>query len=606
MCGIAGVYLRQGQVDRRGLKKMADALAHRGPDERGDFVDGQVGLAHTRLSIIDLTTGHQPLYSSDKSICLIVNGEIYNYIELRKQLEGMGHTFVTHSDCEPLIYAYQTFGMDFIKHVCGMFALALYDKKQQRLILARDRLGIKPLFISIREEGVYFASEIKALLAALPGKPQVNPAGLAQYLQNNFSSGPVALVRGIERLLPGEIMCIETGNIKMRRHYWSPRDIQPLQTDMPQAMQRFDTLMDEVMQQHMRTDVPFGLFLSGGVDSSTLLALLSRYAQDPVRTYSVGFPGSTVHNELHAAESMARHFSADHHVLELDEKTLLYRLPHTVWAADELMGDYANLPASMLAEYASQELKVVFSGEGGDEVFAGYGRYRPSLFKQLLNQLRNGDKRMGGFRARGLFSGINGDLFSTALREALHESNQPFVDVWRATPAAWTDLQRRQCVDMETWLPDDLLVKADRMLMAWGVEGRVPFLDHRVVEFGFALPDHLKVDRNTGKLFLRRWSEQMLPKDHLQRKKRGFTVPVRDWLKGGLLDSLEAVLPNNRGVREWFQPEGVRHLIEAQRRTGKLSQPLWSIMQFAIWHALFIDGSGAKPAALQDPLALMG
>ncbi len=594
MCGIGGIYLNRGEAQDATLTAIAQRLAHRGPDGSGQWREQRVGLVHARLAIIDLSGGQQPLTNENGNLVLVANGEIYNYIELRQELEALGHRFATHSDCETILHAYEAWGENFIERLHGMFAFALYDRSSGILLLARDRLGIKPLFVCERPDGFYFSSEIKGLLP-ITGKPEVAPAALAQYLQSNYSTGRATLFQGVERLLPGEMVTVDAAGAITRRRYWSPYQIQPANISLPDALERYDALMRDVMREHMRTDVPFGLFLSGGVDSSVLLALLARESQTPIRTLSVGFPDSGVRNELAVAATTAARFSANHSALQLDKNSLLPRLPHCIWAADELMADYASLPLSALAERAGEELKVVFSGEGGDEVFAGYGRYRPHPLKALLGWLRAPDT--GGYRSKGQFSGQPPNLFSPELHAALPRWHEPFSDAWRAAPLRWSRLQRMQATDMETWLPDDLLVKADRILMAWGVEGRVPFLDHRVVEFGLALPDGLKIDRTNGKRFLKQWAEQFLPREQLWGKKSGFTVPVREWLSGDLLDQLETRLPENTGIRRWFNPDQVRALIQRQRSNGRHSAALWALLQFAIWHTLFIDGDGSRPPA---------
>ncbi|MCL4315542.1 MAG: asparagine synthase C-terminal domain-containing protein, partial [Gammaproteobacteria bacterium] len=301
---------------------------------------------------------------------------------------------------------------------------------------------------------------------------------------------------------------------------------------------------------------------------------------------------------------VARDFGAEHTALELDSRTLLQRLPLCLWAADELMGDYASLPTLMLAGRAARDLKVVFTGEGGDEVFAGYGRYRTPLLKRLFYQLRAPGS--GGFRTRGIFSRVHEPLFNMELTQAMQDWRAPFIEAWQSAPREWSTLQRMQDNDIETWLPNDLLVKADRMLMAHGVEGRVPFLDHRVVEFGLGLPDHLKVGGKNGKVFLKHWAEQFFPKQHLWGRKRGFTVPVRDWMRGELLHQLQRVLPAHPAIRRWCDAAAVQRLLAAQERSGKFSQPLWNLLQFAVWHTLFIEGNGARPDAECDPLSLIG
>lgn len=601
MCGIAGAFLRQGVVSKQAIDRTNLTLAHRGPDGSGYFQDQSIALLHTRLSIIDLEGGSQPLFSEDKNLCLVANGEVYNYVELRQHLESLGHHFHTHSDCEPIIAAYKQYGDSFLNKLQGMFAFALYDRVTERLLIVRDRLGIKPLFLQQDEKGVYFASEIKALLAINSQTAQVNPDGLVQFMQNNFSSLDTTLFKRIDRVLPGEAILIEKGQIVKRFQYWKPEYVVPTRLTEAELQQQFDELMEQVMKIHLRSDVPFGLFLSGGVDSAVLLAMLDKYVDGTISTYSVGFPGTSVTNELNAANTMAQRYNTQHTVLELREHDLLRTLPHAIWSADELMGDYANLPVSLLARRASQDLKVVFSGEGGDEVFGGYARYRMPALKRFLKQLRYPGS--GGFRmSKTLKSSWEKQLYGPQLLEHCNAWSVPFRTCWQALPDDWPLMSRMQAVDIQTWLADDLLVKADRMLMAWGIEGRVPFLDHRIVEFGLSLPAQMKMQGKDGKAFLRRWAEQYLPRDHLWGKKRGFTVPVYDWLRGPLLNDLYRLLPEHAGIKSWFNPITVRAVIQRQQLIGDMTQPVWRLWQFAIWHSLFIEGNGMMPAPETDPI----
>lgn len=600
MCGIAGIY-GTAATDPRVLRDMAQRLAHRGPDHQGIEIDDDAGLAHTRLSIIDLGGGDQPLHADDGRLSLIANGEIYNYVELRAELERRGRRFATGSDCETILHAYAEYGDAFLDRLHGMFAFALHDRARRRLILARDRLGIKPLFLARLTHGWAFASEPKAL-APLVGKPTVDPHALAQYLQCQFSTGRRTLWSGIERLLPGEALTLDAGGGVTRRRYWSPQDIRPAATGFDDAAARFDELMRTVMVEHMRSDVPFGLFLSGGLDSSLLLALLSRLKGEPIRTFSVGFADSPRGTELDLAERLARDHGSRHTVLRPTGRDMLDRLALSVWAADELMRDFANLPTLMLAETAGAELKVVFSGEGGDEVFGGYRRYRGArLERWLKNLLQPGS---GGFRTTGNFRGLERGVFGAALREAARGWRQEFIAAWQSAPRGWSELQRMQLVDIATALPDNLLVKADRLLMAFGVEGRVPLLDHRVVEFGLALPDTLKIAPRHGKEFLRRWAQRYLPAEHLRAPKRGFTVPMDAWLKGETLDRLERILSASPAIREWFRPRAVHLLAEKQRRGRNVTRNLGALLQFALWHRIFVEGDGSRPA-LQDPLTYL-
>lgn len=607
MCGIAGIFLQEHIPDQACLLDALSVLRHRGPDDIGLHAFEQIGLTFTRLSIIDLDHGHQPLYSHDKNLCLIGNGEIYNAIELRQQLTGKGYRFATRSDFEPVLYAYHEYGLDFLEHLEGMFAFALYDQRCNKLLLVRDRLGIKPLFISQTAEGVYFGSELKALFALRKKSHlSVDPVGLAQYLQSGFAATDATLCHGIERLLPGEAMSIESNGHCRRWRYWSPQRIQSQATDFEDATERFEVLMTDVIRKHLRSDVPFGLFLSGGIDSATLLALTKVAGAEPLRTYSIGFPGSDVFNELSDAQRIARHFEVEHVKIELDEQAVFERMPHMVWAADELIDDYAGLALSYLAERAAADVKVVFCGDGGDEAFAGYSRYWKIYLQRFLKNLRWPGS--GGFRTKpGFTPAETKTLFNSQLQQANAAWRRPFIASWQAAPKAWSDLQRMQAVDIDTVLPDRYLVKTDRMTMAWGLEARVPFLDHRVVEFGLALPDQLKIQDRQGKIFLRRWAQRWLPVDHLQLRKRGLSVPVNQWPSGARLPRLERVLLGNAGIREWFVPAGIQQLIAAQRQqpSGKTRQKLLRLLQFALWHRIFIEGHGAAPAKRQDPLDLL-
>ena len=604
MCGIAGIYRKNKYADAAKLLSAAQTLRHRGPDDIGTYVHQSFGMAHTRLSIIDLEGGHQPLFADDENLVLIANGEIYNYIELRQDLIKKGHIFSTHSDSETILHAYLEYGDDFIKHLHGMFAFALFDKKRNCLILARDRLGIKPLFIAMLSDGIAFASEIKALLALMPDQPEINPLGLAQYLQNQFSTERITPIKTIERLLPAEAVCIEHGVIKKRWQYWSALDINTASTGLEEASERFDSLMETVIQEHMRSDVPYGLFLSGGVDSSILLALLSRYANEPVRTFSVGFKSPDLIDELPIAEDLAKRFETRHTSIRPDRDAIFQSLPYTVWAADELMRDYASLPTSLLAQAAGEELKVVFSGEGGDEVFAGYGRYRSSVMERLFKQLLYPGS--GGFRTRGTFRGRwPGKLFGSELQAAADKARQPFVSAWQANPNRWSDLQRMQYTDLVAALPDNLLVKGDRMLMGWGLEGRVPFVDHRIVEFGVALPDEIKIKGRQGKYFLKYWAKKFLPEKYLFAKKRGFHVPIHQWITRDYCRRLQDCLPNHPAIQTWFKPNGVSALLRSNRIDGPISRMIWSLLQFVIWNDLFITGNGKRPPIRIEPIEVI-
>lgn len=605
MCGIAGIVNRRSPVLEKDLQKMSGKLKHRGPDNTGYYLHERVGLAHTRLSIIDLESGDQPIVSLDGTMALAANGEIYNYVELRKELIEEGRRFKTRSDSETILHAYASSGEHFVDRLHGMFAFALFDRASKKVFLARDRLGIKPLFYCVLPERVAFASEIKALLPILDQAPQVNGEALSQFFHNQFNTGRETIVKGIYRVLPGEMAIIDKGLEISHRQYWTPLSTQPRDFTFEEAQEEFDPLFEQVMREHIRSDVPYGLFLSGGVDSAVVLAMLQRFQDRPIRTFSVGYKDSGMENELEPARFIAAQYNTDHQPLALDKDRFFTRLPYIIWATDDLMRDYACLPTSFLAEEASKDLKVVFTGEGGDEVFAGYGRYKKSSVEKWgKNLLAPGS---GGFRTRSQIKGRwTRNLFGPDLQQYNSEFRKPFIRAWQSCLATWSDVQKSQYVDMTTALPDNLLVKVDRMLMSFGVEGRVPFLDHRVVKFGLSLPDHLKVRSHYGKVFLRRWAEKHVPKSHLWRKKTGFHVPVGDYLSKGFLDDLQEKLLRNNAVKTWFDLEALKKLFAFQRRGGHGTRAIWSLMQFAIWHRIFIENHGKPPSPNENPLNWIG
>ena len=597
MCGIAGILMRHGPADEAALRRMAAALAHRGPDDVGIHLAGSLGLTNTRLSIIDVRGGHQPMV--DERLALVANGEIYNFVELRPALEARGRRFQTGSDSEIILHAYALDGLPALASLHGMFAFALYDRATRELVLARDRLGIKPLYYAELPDRLLFASELKALLAVWPREPELEPQALVEFLQHRFNTGETGLVHGIRRLAPGTALVVDT-TLHLREHrYWSPLELRPRRIRLEEAVEEFEPLIRRVMIEHLRADVPYGLFLSSGVDSGSLLALITELSGRPVRTFSIGYGDVRASDELGPAAGVARRFGAKHTEVILDRKAVFRRLPYTMWSTDDLLHDYASLPTSFLAERAAEELKVVLTGEGGDEVFAGYGRYRRHPLQRWMQRLVAPGS--GGFRTRGYWQNRwVRQTFGRELRAAARGRRAPFIAAWQRAPRSWSALSRGQYVDLTTYLPDDLLVKVDRVLMGFGVEGRVPFVDHRIVEFGLSLPDSLKVAGRTGKVVLRRWAERRLYPEHVWRRKRGFFVPIRQWLHGEMLDQLARLLPENAGIRRWFKPAGVAALVREQQQGGNASRALWGLMQIAIWHRIFVDRQ--TPGRDEDPL----
>ncbi|MDP6787759.1 MAG: asparagine synthase (glutamine-hydrolyzing) [Rhodospirillales bacterium] len=582
MCGIAGVIDASGSPpDGAILDRLAQALAHRGPDGRGRHIEGGVGMVQTRLAIIDLETGDQPLYATAPGgglRALVANGEIYNYVELRAAMTDAG--FATRSDCEPPLHLYARHGTGFAAHLRGMYAIAIHDPEVPggRVVLARDPFGIKPLYYAESEDGLAFASEPQALIAAGLVAPVLDPARRDQVLQMQFSGGPSTLFKGVRRVLPGETLVVDGGRIGER-----PR-LAALPKDGPEAwsegdaLERLEAALVDSVSVHQRSDVPYGMFLSGGVDSSAVLALMRDLNDQPVQAFTVGFAGTGVHDERHHAEAVARVAGARFQAVEFSDDDFWRLLPRIAAVMDDPAADYAVLPSYKLAEEVGRRgLKVILTGEGGDELFGGYGRYRRASRHRLL-----GGRPM---RERGTFDGL-GVLRdeSKAWRGAMVKAEAA------ARTAGRTRLQVAQATDCADWLPNDLLTKLDRCLMAFGVEGRTPFLDPRVAEVAFRLPDALKVRRGRGKWLLRRWLEGRLPEARPFTRKRGFTVPVGDWIagQGGRLGPLVAGQP---GIAEACRPGTVETLFRA---TGKRAgQAQWVLLFYALWHRRHILGCEA-------------
>jgi asparagine synthase (glutamine-hydrolysing) len=580
MCGIAGMMMRDGSpADAALLDRMLAALGHRGPDGEGRWVDGPVGLAQARLAIIDLATGDQPLFEPGRApgdgAVLVANGEIYNYLELRRAL---GETiFATRSDCEPPLLLYRQDGADFADGLRGMYAIALYDPASASLHLARDPFGIKPLYYCETERGLAFASEPQALLAAgvVPRAEAAAPRDALLALQ--FTTGRATIFAGINRVLPGETVTVRQGRIaESRRRAALPAPVPPITRD-EEALTALDAALADSIDVHCRADVPYGLFLSGGVDSALVLSYMAARDARPVHAFTAGFAVPGAADEREPARRLARSVGAEHQEVAFDERDFWTLLPRVAAAMDDPAADYACLPSYKLAALAARSVKVVLSGEGGDEMFAGYGRYRRAMRPRWL----------GG-------------------RRAWHKSQLAGLGLLRSEPTGWdadisaaeraeepsgrSPLQAAQAVDCAEWLPNDLLLKLDRCLMAHGLEGRTPFLDPAIARIAFALADRLKIDRRQGKLILRRLLAQRLPQAaSATAPKQGFTVPVAHWIfsRGRELGPLVA---NQPAVAALCRPDRVTALFAAGgKRQGFAA---WTLLFYALWHRRHVLGKG--------------
>ncbi|MDP6271335.1 MAG: asparagine synthase (glutamine-hydrolyzing), partial [Alphaproteobacteria bacterium] len=581
----AGLMTHDGAPPEAGLlAALSAALAHRGPDGEGSHVAGAVGLVHRRLAIIDLETGAQPLGLPGGPV-LVANAEIYNYLELRRELGE--ENFATRSDCEPALHLYAREGLDFCRRLRGMYALAIHDPVAGRLVLARDPFGIKPLYYAETARGFAFASEPRALLAAGLVTPAVDEVTRGELLELQFTTGRQTIFQGIMRVLPGETIVVEAGRIKERRSLEALPPGGPEPCDESAALARLDEILEESVSLHQRSDVPYAMFLSGGIDSAALLALMARLDDRPVRVFTAGFPGSAVPDERAQADMLARRLGAESVPVAVAAGDFWDLLPGIAAALDDPVADYAVVPTYKLGQVAAADFKVVLTGEGGDELFAGYGRYRSQRRPRWLGGRRP--------RRRGSFDDLD------VLRHDTSGWRGGIVEAERlAAGGGRSKLQAAQAVDCADWLAHDLLLKLDRCLMAHGLEGRVPLLDRAVAEFAFALPDRLKLRRRLGKYLLRRWLSDHLPEALPFSRKRGFTVPVGEWIaaRGADVGPLVAAQP---GIAEIARPDRVAALFMSRdRRQGFAA---WTLLFYALWHQIHIlgcDPAGDVAAVLSE------
>jgi asparagine synthase (glutamine-hydrolysing) len=539
-------------------------------------------MVQTRLAIIDLVTGDQPLYEPDGA-ALIANGEIYNYIELRGAFANT--QFATNSDCETPLHLYRRDGLDFARDLRGMYAIALHDPGRGQLVVARDPFGIKPMYYAETPAGFAFASQPTALFAAGIVQPRLKANKRDELLQLQFTTGRETIFDGVQRVLPGETLAVTAGRVVDRRRIAALAETGPADWSEDEALKRLDDALTDSVTVHQRADVPYGMFLSGGIDSSALLVLMARLNGRPVRAFTAGFSAPGAVDERDHARAVAKALGAEHVEVEFGEDDFWTLLPQIAATIDDPASDYAMLPTYKLAREAAKELKVVLTGEGGDEMLAGYGRYRA-----VTRPWWRGGRTM---RVRGALDGL-GVLRTPSLGWRDGVAASEII----ASQSARTRLQIAQAVDCADWLPNDLLVKLDRCLMAHGMEGRTPFLDPAVADVAFRLPDSLKVRNGMGKWLLRKWLADRLPIANPFGKKRGFTVPIGPWIekKGNQLGPLVARQP---GIAEACDPDAVIRLFSAHGKHAAFAA--WSLLFYALWHQVHI--AGRKPDG--DALAVL-
>ena len=628
MCGINGIAFssQSGRwVDADVLCRMRDVITHRGPDDEGIFIDSNVGLGHRRLSIVDVAAGHQPMTNEDSSLYITYNGEIYNHADYRDELISRGHEYRTHCDTETILHLYEEHRDGCVNYLRGMFAFAIWDRNKRELFIARDRLGIKPLYYVHSDDGsLYFASEIKALLEARAVKPELNYAALSDYLANHATSGEETLFVNVKRLMPGHMLTWRDGEIKLKK-YWDVSFAKSAQDGRSgqDYIAEWSELFRKSVQLRLMADVPLGMFLSGGIDSSAIAAVMSTLVDEPIKTFSVAFAAREA-NELEYARLVARAFKTDHHEVVISPEQFFDALPQLIWHEDEPLAHPSSVALYFVSQLASRHVKVVLTGEGSDELMAGYARYRKTILNLALGQryhrmvpasvrelVRARIAGRTGSKLQRTFLNLSPDIESIYFdnfavfprsdqdqlltRDTIHRIGgiDPYAGVRHvlSDTDAKSLLDRLLYADIKTYL-HELLMKQDQMSMAASVESRVPFLDHKLVEFTSSLPERLKLRRWTTKYVLRQSMKDVLPEQILTRAKMGFPVPIGAWFRGAYSQVLDEYVLSNRAMeRGIFNAQSLRTLVnQHQHGEANHSERLWSLVNLEIWLRRFIDG----------------
>ncbi len=628
MCGIAGVfnYRTGAPVNRGALRRMGDAVAHRGPDASGFHCDGPIGLAHRRLAILDLSEqGRQPMYTADGRFAMVFNGEIYNYLELRAELERDGCRFRTQTDSEVLLALYARRGAEALARLRGMFGVAVWDLRTRELFLARDRVGIKPLYYAETADGLVFASEAKSLFEYPGVACEVDRGEIDTFMTFGYVPGARTMFRGVRKLLPGHTLTV-TADGTVVRQYWDVRAAPDRARSVEDTARELYERALESTALHLRSDVPVGIFLSGGLDSSAIVSLLHDAGISGVKTFSVAYRDGVEFDESRYAELVSRHFGAEHHVLYVDPSQFQEFIPGYVWHMDEPVTEAAALSLYFVSRELRQHVTVALSGEGADELFAGYQIYRYMLWLERYRRLPSAVRSiaaapmlatMVGARLRKYLTmaayplperylGVSvsepwrrDEVYSPALRdEILRVQPESALARYYAASAGQDALSRMLYVDLKTWLVDDLLIKADKMTMANAVELRVPFLDHTIVEFAATIPPELKLHHGVAKWILKRAMASRLPQEILARPKVGFPTPLERMFRRPLAAYLHDVLLSSRAIaRGYFDATRVRQMI-VEHATGVQDhhRRLWQLVVLEEWHRAFVDRARSAPA----------
>jgi len=631
MCGISGVYRFDGSnVDASLLKQMTDVVTHRGPDDEGQYTDKNVGLGHRRLSILDLSVrGRQPIMNEDGSIWIVYNGEIFNYLELRDSLIQKGHRFTTDTDTEVIVHAYEEYGPDCLHHLNGMFAFAIWDSINKKMFLARDRLGIKPLFYYKDEKKLLFGSEIKCILCDPSVPHHVNFEALHHFLSLNYLPAPLTLFEGISQLLPGQYMLVTPEGTGIK-DYWDIRFTKSQKTVFHDYKTTLDQILWRSVERMLVSDVPFGVFLSGGLDSSTVTYYMSRILKTPVKTFSIGFEDES-YNELHKAEIVADHCGTEHYEEVVKPDHLEKLLPELVYHAEEPLADASMVPMYYLARLASRHVKMALCGDGADEIFAGYDTYpayyavksyhmippllRKKVILPLVNLLPVSDKKISfDYKAKRFVRGADFDpekahyywriIFDENDKQDLyvdtiHEKTAG-LDTYEQTYGHYFSacdikdpIDRLLYADTKFYLPNDMLVKVDRMCMAHSLEVRVPFLDHELVEYMATVPSSLKLKNfTTKKYLLKSVVRTKLPKSIINQKKQGFNIPVGLWIKTHLKDYVYEILSDEHIQEMGYFRRDFIHRLLSDHISGRKDNgyQIWGLLTFNMWWERYIAG----------------
>ncbi len=617
MCGIVGIRSLSGRpVGADEVLAMAEVITHRGPDDSGSYVESGVGLAMRRLQIIDLETGKQPIHNEDETVWVVLNGEIYNFREKRKELEARGHRFYTATDTEVIVHLYEEFGADCVHHLRGMFGFALWDSRRRSLLLARDRIGIKPLYYGVFGERIVFASEVKCFLT-LPEVARQLDWTAVQHLFTFLVTPPAqSILKGVRKLEPGHVLVADEGKEPLVRRYWDLQFEPEVGRSESEVIEELQAVLRETVDLHMVSDVPLGAFLSGGVDSSSVVATMAALTDRPVKTFAIGFDEADF-SELHHARAVSNQLGTEHHELVLEPNVfdILEDLP---WYLDEPFGDSSAIPTYMVSKLAAEEVTVVLSGDGGDEVFAGYDKYVVESRERRWDALPRAVKVVAGltsglipegrpgrrFLRHHSLSGVERYLDSVAFSTEKHHRRlftpetlreMEGYDPWEAQRLTlgrisgdW--LAALQYTDFHHYLPLDILTKVDRMSMAHSIETRVPLLDHVFVEAAAKIPSALKLRDGRTKHIFKEAMRGVLPDTILDRRKQGFAIPLDRWFRGGLGSYVQDLLLSPQAVqRGIFEPGFLRQLIAHNNRGRALGSQLWTLISFELWCQTFLD-----------------